>query len=286
MAVQESSTVPIGFSTWIYKELDLLEALNRLAQQGVRHVEIWGNNTHLDPRLPHPELQEVKGTLERLQVKASSFHAPFSHFDIEIPLEERNRYWVEQLKKSIEYAQVLDCETVVVHPVYTARRLSPLAQADLQVEVVECSEAMWKELLAFLDDKEITLAVENMRKQTADHFRHPAELRELIQRLGDEHLAICFDSGHALSSDVPIEEGIKAAGELLVTLHINDNLYGDMDLHLVPGRGMIPWAEFSRALRAIGYKGIYLCEVAGGKHPEQAIQETRAALQRLLLQSG
>jgi sugar phosphate isomerase/epimerase len=282
MPLPDFAALSWGFSSWIYASLELLEALRRLAHHRVKFVEIWCNGFHLDPRYPHPDVHEVKRTLITLQMQVSSLHAPFSHFDIQMPLAERNRYWLEQMKKTIEYAQVLGSSIVVAHPVYTARRLSPLAQADQQVEVVECTEAMWKDLLAFLSGKGIRLALENMHGKSAPHFSHPAELRELIQRLGDEHLGICFDPGHALGSNIPIGEALKAGGSAIITLHINDNLRGTMDLHMVPGRGMICWSEFFGGLDALGYRGVFLCEVAGRKDPDKQIEETRTALQQLL----
>lgn len=285
MASHNATTRVLGMSSWVYESVNLLEALNKLAQHGIRAVEIWCNRVHLDPRYPHPEVTEVKRTLAALQMEVSSLHAPFSHFDIQIPVQERNQYWLEQVKKTIEYAQLLEANMVVVHPFYSARRLSPLAQADQQVEVVLCTEEMWKELLHFLEGKTIQLALENMHPKSAGCFFRMEELQDLIQRLGDDHLGICFDPGHALSTNIPIKEALKTGGESIITLHINDNLRGYMDLHMVPGTGMIPWSEFMEGLQTIGYRGVLLCEVAGRKDPDRTVEETRKALENLLQNS-
>ena len=57
---------------------------------------------------------------------------------------------------------------------------------------------------------------------------------------------------------------IRAYGARLDCLHLNDN-YGRSnglyeDLHLLPGEGTLPWAEIIRALREIGYAGVYNIE--------------------------
>ena len=66
---------------------------------------------------------------------------------------------------------------------------------------------------------------------------------------------VCLDTGHAAVLGLSPADSVRLVGrEYLTCLHIHDN-DGVRDLHWVPYRGVIDWADFSLALHEIGYKG-------------------------------
>ena len=90
-----------------------------------------------------------------------------------------------------------------------------------------------------------------------------AATEEIIAAVGADNLAICLDTGHANLADVDIAAFIRAAGPRLKALHIADNL-GRRDDHILPyGAGTIEWTDVMKALRDIGYAGIFNFEVPG-----------------------
>lgn len=89
------------------------------------------------------------------------------------------------------------------------------------------------------------------------------ELLKIAAAAGMDNVAICLDTGHANISKVDPAPFILKAGPRLKALHIADNL-GTRDDHILPhGRGTVKWPEVMKALRAIGYKGLFNFEVPG-----------------------
>jgi sugar phosphate isomerase/epimerase len=55
--------------------------------------------------------------------------------------------------------------------------------------------------------------------------------------------------------------GFHGGEEYLSTLHVHDN-NGRGDNHWLPGRGVIDWSDFSKALGEIGFEGTVSLETA------------------------
>ena len=85
------------------------------------------------------------------------------------------------------------------------------------------------------------------------------DLLELARRLNSPHVRLCLDTGHANIAGQNVPEMIEKYGNLLDTLHLNDN-YGYIspvfeDLHLFPGYGRLDWHAIFAALHENGYSG-------------------------------
>lgn len=87
----------LSISTWVYFWEPLEQVLGKIADTGYSHVEIWGDKTHLDPRIS-PDIPLLKDSLNSLRLKVRSLHAPFSGVDI-ASLDERKRQSSLELKK-------------------------------------------------------------------------------------------------------------------------------------------------------------------------------------------
>ena len=80
-----------------------------------------------------------------------------------------------------------------------------------------------------------------------------------------DHFKVCMDTGHTNKStrfpgNPPVGEVIRRLGDRIAVLHLNDN---DTltDQHKMPMTGSINWYDTLRALREIGYRGIYNMEL-------------------------
>ena len=85
------------------------------------------------------------------------------------------------------------------------------------------------------------------------------DLLELARRLNSPRVRLCLDTGHANIAGQSVPEMIEKYGNLLDTLHLNDN-YGYIspvfeDLHLFPGYGRLDWHAIFAALHESGYSG-------------------------------
>ena len=91
---------------------------------------------------------------------------------------------------------------------------------------------------------------------------HIPDLVELTDSFGDpEHLAICYDFGHAnLANPGHTREDLLAIGQRLKAVHVNDNR-GTADEHLMPFHGTVDWKAAMAALAEIGYTGDLTYEI-------------------------
>ena len=85
---------------------------------------------------------------------------------------------------------------------------------------------------------------------------------ELTDSFGaPEHLAICYDFGHAnLANPGHTREDLLAIGQRLKAVHVNDNR-GTADEHLMPFHGTVDWKAAMAALAEIGYTGDLTYEI-------------------------
>ena len=91
---------------------------------------------------------------------------------------------------------------------------------------------------------------------------HIPDLVELTDSFGaPEHLAICYDFGHAnLANPGHTREDLLAIGQRLKAVHVNDNR-GTADEHLMPFHGTVDWKAAMAALAEIGYTGDLTYEI-------------------------
>ncbi|MBI3948692.1 MAG: sugar phosphate isomerase/epimerase [Armatimonadetes bacterium] len=88
----------------------------------------------------------------------------------------------------------------------------------------------------------------------------PAELVDLVDTFATPRVGICWDTGHAHLQRLDQGPAIRALGQRLKVLHIQDN-NGDSDQHLLPFNGTVDWRAVMGALRNIGYPGTLSFEV-------------------------
>lgn len=119
-----------------------------------------------------------------------------------------------------------------------------------------------KELTGYIKGKDLTICLENLRLFvfTAD------ELLYVVEEVGGENIGICLDTGHLNLVGGDQVEFIRKAGKYLKALHIADN-DGTSDQHMMPyGRGNIDFLVVMRALKEIGYGGLFNLEIPGERN--------------------
>ena len=106
----------------------------------------------------------------------------------------------------------------------------------------------------------VTVCLENLRHT----FNSIDDLNYVIDEVGSDILGICLDTGHLnLVKTSTQREFILKAGKRLKALHIANN-DGTEDQHLGPfTRGSVDFFEVVKALREIGYDGIFNYEIGG-----------------------
>ena len=76
-------------------------------------------------------------------------------------------------------------------------------------------------------------------------------------------------------------EKVRLLGEEIRVFHIHDSIYG-MDPHMFPYFGYINWSDFLKALKDIGFDGVFSLETAPSKKlDEESFNEIGIALGNL-----
>lgn len=250
----------IGISTWVYFWKSLENVLRNIAEVGYSNVEIFADETHLDPRIS-PDIPVLKDLLNRLHLKAYSLHAPFSGVDISSLDEKKRENSLHLIKRLMEFCSEVGGEIVIIHPCSTemfggARNYFT---AKNRVEDSLCTLAALAEKLG------TKLAVENLPNIGGWTFgTEVSELNQLVSKINNPHVGLCLDTGHVFvgRENADLSKDVLVCGKNLIALHIQDT-DGKKDRHWLSGQGIINWAEFLKDLTCIGYQGALTLEISG-----------------------
>ena len=107
----------------------------------------------------------------------------------------------------------------------------------------------------------------------------PEQVLGFVKEFDSPYFRVCLDTGHAAVFGISAGESVRLIGkETLACLHVHDN-DGAHDLHWVPYRGVVDWADFSLALHEIGYEGSLSLEThVNAKLPPEVRPEWEKAL--------
>lgn len=163
-----------------------------------------------------------------------------------------NRY-VPELEQAFDSARRLGCWWVTIHFWLDSRFIPP--------PIRETKLALLDRVVEMAAAKGVSVHLENLSESWAD-------LAEAFERIPE--LGLTLDLGHAqLLTDTNLSVSIiEGAGVRLRHLHLHDNHGGDdpaADLHLPPGRGVVPFERIFHKLKSVGYCGPATLELA----PEQ-----------------
>jgi sugar phosphate isomerase/epimerase len=157
---------------------------------------------------------------------------------------------IEQIKESINLANELNCEAVVVHPGLT----SFLPNKYFPEKVINAANNSIKELGEYSKDLGVLTTIENMPDFPSMIYKNMEDLNDLLVSLD---MSMTLDIGHAnhvgYSPEAMIFDSIKH-------VHAHDN-FGDDDAHLALGEGSIELNTIISTLENNNYNGIYIIEV-------------------------
>ncbi len=230
----------IGASTLAGIEYSIEDTLEFIEGLGIEYAEL----VHQFPS----ENFDVD-TLKSYNLKYT-IHAPFMDVNI-ASLQEKSRLnSIKQIKDSIDLANEIDAEAVVVHPGLA----SFLAKKYFLDKVYEISNESIKEIGEYGRDLGVLTTIENMPTFDAMIYENIDDLNELLVSLD---MTMTLDIGHAnhvgYSPEAMIFDSIKH-------VHAHDN-FGDDDAHLALGEGSIELNTIINNLEKNNYDGIYIIEV-------------------------
>ncbi len=184
------------------------------------------------------------------------FSFPQGHFYLTADIAEESRLErikvLDSLKKWCGLFNALDVKAGVLHPGIIHR----CRKENTRVSALSRAKDMLGELLEYSADASFTICLENLIRE----FNTFEDLWALINSAGGRP-GICLDTGHLNMNGGDCAEFVESAGSILKALHVSDSIGAGCD-HMLPyGAGDADWKKFMRALKRIGYNGLFNFEV-------------------------
>ena len=249
--------IKVGLSTASVYPLKAESAFAAAAALGYDGVElmVWGESVSQD-------IGAISQLSRRYDVPVLSVHAPC--------LLISQRVWgsdpIEKLTRSVQAAERLGAQTVVVHPPFRWQR--------------RYAEG-FSEQVAWLEERsDVMVAVENMFPFRTDRFfgagqpsidrmrrrgGHPgagiSAFAPSYDPLDGGHAHYTLDLSHTATAGTDALDMASRMGSGLVHLHLCDGNGAATDEHLVPGRGTHPTAEVCQMLAGSDFTGHVVLEV-------------------------
>lgn len=184
---------------------------------------------------------------------AFTAHAPISDINIASFNPEIRAMALRLVRQTIEAAGRMGIDRVTVHP---GLRM-PMARWDddkLRALTVDAAQ----QLAQVGEEVGVTVCLENMAKNWVMTFQDPAWFADVFGRM--EHLRFCFDLAHAhTNGEGCVDQFVTDFASHCGNVHVSDN-HGELDAHLVLGKGTVPLEWAVRHLEARGYQGNYVIE--------------------------
>ncbi|MBQ4119136.1 MAG: sugar phosphate isomerase/epimerase [Clostridia bacterium] len=134
----------------------------------------------------------------------------------------------------------------------------------------------FKSILPFAKENGVKVALETVGSNwnlgnKLDFFGAYDEFKALFDdvRMSEfgEWFVCCIDTGHinltAQHNEPSAAEFVRKLGKNVACLHLHDN-FGIVDHHRVIGAGTTDWTDFFKALKEVGYEGVYNSEANFG----------------------
>ena len=185
----------------------------------------------------------LSNLIDEYQIPVLSVHSPC--------LLVTARVWstdpLVKLARSVDMAERLGAQTVVVHPPFLWQR---------------AAAAIFAPSIAELQDRtSVRIAVENM---------FPVKVRGAVVNsyrphwnpVSAGHRWFTLDLSHTATSGTDAMELADVMGSRLAHLHLADGSGSAKDEHLVPGRGSQPCSEILELLSRNGYHGSVVVEIS------------------------
>ena len=267
----------LAYSTGVFSDRGLDQALGIMAFRGVKNYEIWADTTHLDPRNEKEDLHRASRCLLETGARVVSIHAPFSLSE-EMPVERQLVDWEILACQCIARADYLGAGLVVLHPMTDS-----LCRNNPSYTLI--SRHTWNAVYRLADIAavlDVRIALENMPSPDGTRFGGDMEeLYRFVTDSGQDNLGLCLDTGHSIVNGEDPLRNLRLFGDRIFTMHIHDNLRGQPhDLHLVPGQGDIDWPGFKNILEEIEYHGNIVIELDGKDDPEGIFEQGVAFARR------
>ncbi|HUU11161.1 MAG TPA: sugar phosphate isomerase/epimerase family protein [Phycisphaerae bacterium] len=240
------AVIAFDFEKW-----DVDEEIAIVHGAGVVRTQVYRNYVH------GVTAQRIRQILDEANLVADSMHGYIElemlggpHFDLSAKAPKARRAALEIVRGEAEYAHVLGCRDIIVHPVGPGCTRDDAFRPDALAESAEHVARLGEEA-------DVRFLLENMPPPMFGADAHL--LRRIVDAVDSPHLGLAYDSGHANIAKDPVGI-VRTMGPRLWGVHLHDN-DGTDDGHFLPGMGTMPFVDVARALAEVGFAGTFMLEI-------------------------
>jgi len=108
----------------------------------------------------------------------------------------------------------------------------------------------FRKICAFAQENaDVLLCIEPVNRFESHFINIAADAVRFLKEVGAKNARVHLDTFHMIREENSFTEAVKICGPRLGYVHACENQRG------IPGTGMVPWEEFYRGLKAVGYDG-------------------------------
>jgi sugar phosphate isomerase/epimerase len=274
----------------------LPEVAQRLARAGFDGIELCGFPPHVTLERYHTPgaRQELRRLLEDLGLGVSGYSADFTSVT---PTDPANRQeYLDLFRRQAEQAREIGSPSLRFD---TMTAPGCLPDSDYQATLHRLAD-LWRDCADFARDAQVVMLWEF---EPGFIFNKPSEVVGLHQKVGHPWFQVLFDTAHAYMSAVVGSRHHEKAetlgggvGEFLDLLHdavggvhfvdSDGSLWADdTSMHLVPGKGVIPFPELVPKLIALPHVDWWCVDLSFHPDAWNLVEESLSATRALIGQS-
>ena len=216
---------------------------------------------------------EIRRAAEDCGMAFSQTHGPWRFPPRDCTEEDRAERF-DKMVRSLEGTAAVGAPAMAIH------NIMPWGGGELPdpERFMDMNREFFSRLIEKAKAAGVVIALENM-PFTKLILSTPEQVLSFVKEFDSPYFRICLDTGHAAVFGLSPADAVRQIGkEMLACLHVHDN-DGRGDFHWLPFRGVIDWADFSRALHEIGFEGSLSLETnVSGKLPDAVRPEWEKAL--------
>ncbi|MDO5819013.1 MAG: sugar phosphate isomerase/epimerase [Methanobrevibacter sp.] len=246
----------IGASMLATENMAMKEALDYFeSNKYIEYVEILHD-------YPYREINDNNELIDLINSYSLKYtiHSPFIDLNIASLNSALARLSVEEIKRSIDLANMIDSNIVVVHPGTVS--FSGRGKEDIIYKIGRDSLI---DIGDYAKDNDVNACIENLPKIEGFMYQDVKLLNDTLVEL---ELPMTLDIGHAHTAGFTPDE---IYFDSIKHIHVHDNP-GDDDTHLTLGEGSFAVNEFFDIFIQNNYDGSYMLELYSIDSIEKSIE--------------
>ena len=271
----------LSYSTKLYYNYRLEDAIKRGAKAGYPAVEIWGGRPHAYYKdMNEAAVDSVKKVLDETSLEISGFiPAQFGYpTNLCSPIKSIREDSVEYIKKSIDTSLSIGCKKVSLCPGRT------LFGQGYQQGMEDLKSSL-SELVDYAVKTGALLLMEPAHMLESDIVMTVEDSVRLIEEEKYENMGVALDTGHCNVNKEVLVDTVYLLNDKKIPIHIHlDDNDTTGDQHKIPGEGTIEFVSFFKALMEIGYDGYLTIELGFdySANPDAAAYKSKKAVLKLI----